>query len=70
MSKVIPGVPMRFQVVISGEAAGIPEAQLAHMLVASISWNAWLSQYLLPMRVEINPVPPPPEGLKLVDPGR
>jgi hypothetical protein len=64
---IIPGVPLRFQMVIEGEVAGLNESQLAGRLIASISWNAWLAQYMRPMKVEIAPAPLP--GPQLVKPG-
>lgn len=66
---VIPGVPLRFTLTITGEVAGLDENTLAARLVSSISWNAWLSQYMLPMQVEIGPAPLSPGGPQLVKPG-
>lgn len=64
---IIPGVPLQFRVTLTGEVAGLTEQQLATRVMASISWNAWLGQYLRPMLVEIDPALLP--GPHLVKPG-
>lgn len=67
-SPIIPGVPLRFRVVIQGEVGGMSEQQVARMLMGSITWSMGLSQYLAPAQVEIYP-PDVPGGPQLVKPG-